>query len=304
MKQRDIFHLFDHVFKCLLGISDPALISLVNGLFDTHYPPSASVSRPSTESVSQDLRRSLADVIITVNGISYLVEVQLRNDATMGLRIFLYIMNEGRRQGAGNRDHVIRIKLPRTRVIYWEPTAGTPDQERIIFELPDGREFHYEARSVKFPRYTVKELEEKGLTALLPFYVIRFRREMRGAREPGKRKKVAAQVLRAAEEVREALERSRGRGELSYSDLGNLKMMTDVLREETYKPYTERGEEGTMWEHIKLVDFDALARREAEITRQRDELAHRADEAIRKLLAMGVSRQELVQEGLLDEAAD
>ncbi|MDR2746384.1 MAG: hypothetical protein LBB77_02960, partial [Treponema sp.] len=79
------------------------------------------------------------------------------------------------------------------------------------------------------------------------------------------------------------------------------------LREEIYKPYTEfLEEEGGMWEHIRVIDYEKLERereeairRADETTRYADEITHRAEEAVRKLLELGVSREQLVKEGIL-----
>jgi hypothetical protein len=74
-----------------------------------------------------------------------------------------------------------------------------------------------------------------------------------------------------------------------------------------------------MWEHIKLKDYDGAyrkmdeaIRREAETARERDETARKAAEAARevetarqaarKLLEMGIPREQLAQAGLLEFA--
>jgi hypothetical protein len=51
----------------------------------------------------------------------------------MGLRIFQYIINQGRREGEGEaatEDHVIKIRLPQARII--RKYCGNGDMRRIV----------------------------------------------------------------------------------------------------------------------------------------------------------------------------
>ncbi|MDR2746193.1 MAG: hypothetical protein LBB77_02000 [Treponema sp.] len=311
MIRRDISHLFDRVFKCLLSFSDTAVISLINGLFHTSYPPSSPVSHPSVETIEHSMRRSLADMVVTVNGDSYLIEAQIRNDIHMGVRIFQYIMNEGRKGGEG--DHYIRIRLPRACVIYWEATAGTPEKETIEFIFPGGEEYRYEVGSVKFSEYTVEDLEREGLWVLLPFCVMGLRREAARAKGSEERRKLAKKLGKVMEAAVEGMIRGVDRGWLKEGDMKNSMAYMKILREEVYKPYTEFEEEEIMWEHIKVVDYeklerereeaicraDEVARHAEEVSRRAEELSREREAAVRKLLELGVSREQLVKEGIL-----
>jgi hypothetical protein len=260
-------------------------------------------------------------MVIAVNSHSYLIEAQISNDPSMAVRVFRYIMNEGRDRQAAKDDHVITIKLPQVRVIYWEDTAATPDREYIDFIFPKGEERRYEIESLKFSGYGVRELEEAGLGLLLPFCVIGKRRAAGKAKGREERKKLAGEVQAVVEEVVKAGERMLGRGELRRGDLENILRLTKVLWEEVYRAYTEfEVEEGRMWENIKVIDYEAITRERDEAVRQRDEAtrkwdeatrkwdeaawqrdmaARQRDEATRKLLALGVSREELAREGLI-----
>jgi hypothetical protein len=320
MTQREVSQLFDHVFKCLMSLSDTAIISLINGLFGTSYPPDSKVSRPSTETIETSMHRSLADMVIVINGDSYLIETQIHNDLHMGVRIFQYIMNEGRKRGSSTEKHIIRLNLPKARVIYWESTPSTPDQETIIFTFPDGKEYRYEVPSFKFSEYPVKELEKRGLSLLLPFCVLKLRHKVKRTKKADERRKLAVRMEELLEELTGAVERGMKRGDLSESDLGNMLLFTKLLQEEIYKPYTEFKVEAKMWEHIKVIDFDSIWKERDKAKAQADEAKAQADEAkaqadkakaqadkatrraeaaTRKLLELGVPREQLVKDGIL-----
>jgi hypothetical protein len=99
-------------------------------------------------------------------------------------------------------------------------------------------------------------------------------------------------------------ERGKERGEMSELDLQTVAGFTKVLWEETYAGYSEcKGEEGEkMWEHIKPIDVEGIT----QALRERDEtiqaVSRERDEAARKLLEMGVTREQLTQAGLLKPA--
>jgi hypothetical protein len=285
------------------------------------------------------MRRSLTDIVISINGDSYLIEAQIHNDLYMGVRIFQYIMNEGRKRGSSTEKHIIRLKLPQARVIYWEATPATPDRETIIFMFPDGREYRYEVPSFKFSEYPVEALEERGLGLLLPFCVLNLRHKVKRAKTADERRELAHRMGELLENLTGAAERSVKRGELSESDLGNVLLFTKLLQEEIYKPYTEFKEAAEMWEHIKVIDFDSIwkerdeakrqadaairerdessrqakevARQASEATHQAEEAAYQAKEAARraeaaaqKLLELGISREQLVKDGILELAGE
>jgi hypothetical protein len=283
LKQREIFQLFDRVFKCLMGLSDRAVIRFINGLFGTSHPPDSAVDRPGTETVDRRLRRTQADMLIVINGrSSYLVEAQIKNDGGMAFRIFQYMMDIGWRNPS-KEGGLTRVRLPDARVIYLETTAGTPDRETIVLELPSGAEYPFTVPSFKLPEYTAAMLEERDLGILLPFCVLRLRRELKAAESGAERRALAGRMKGLLEEIIGAAERSGARGAMSGGDLANVLHLTRLLHDELYLPYTEFAEDEEMWEDVKLIDYDG-------IMRERDEAVRERDEAVRKLKEMGVSR--------------
>lgn len=86
-----IVHIFDKVFKKILTLSAKAVINLINGLFGTTYPEDSTITYNWTEFMDTELRRTLADTIITVNGkYSYHIEAQLEKAGDIVFRVFEY----------------------------------------------------------------------------------------------------------------------------------------------------------------------------------------------------------------------
>ena len=74
----EIYQIYDKAFKRILTLSEKTVINLINGLFDTDYPIDSKITYNWTEHEDKDLKRTLADSILTINGKdSYHIEAQM-----------------------------------------------------------------------------------------------------------------------------------------------------------------------------------------------------------------------------------
>jgi hypothetical protein len=316
LDQRDTFPLFDRIFKFLMKLSGKAVVSYINGLVWTHHPPDSVVSYPSTETINPTLRQSLADMVITINNrYSYLIEAQISGDRDMGLRILQYILGEGQRtvlheNTVSPESPVTLIRLPDARVIYWEADNGVPDKETIVFEFPGGIRQCLEVPSFKFPRYSPAELEGMGLGILLPFCLLRLRRELKGVEQEENRPGLGERVAELLKETREAAERSEEQGIIKQGDLLTVLRLLERLRDELYRGYTEEVKEPEMWEDIELINYNEII--EERVAREKEQVEQQAarakeqairmveEQAARKLRELGVSDELLAAAGLLE----
>ena len=86
-----IYQIFDKTFKKILTLSATAVINLINGLFGTDYPKDSTISYHWTEFEDDQLRRILADTILTINELdSYHIEAQMEKDGDIVFRVFAY----------------------------------------------------------------------------------------------------------------------------------------------------------------------------------------------------------------------
>ncbi len=77
----EIYQIYDKAFKRILTLSEKTVINLINGLFDTNYPTDSKITYNWTEHENKDLKRTLADSILTINGRdSYHIEAQMTED--------------------------------------------------------------------------------------------------------------------------------------------------------------------------------------------------------------------------------
>ena len=78
---KEIYQLYDNAFKRILTLSDKAVINLINGLFGTDYPTDSKITYNWTEHEDKDLKKTLSDSILTINGReSYHIEAQITKD--------------------------------------------------------------------------------------------------------------------------------------------------------------------------------------------------------------------------------
>ena len=73
--------IFDLSFKRIVSLSHPTIVSFINGLFGTDYPLDSAVTYNWTENVDKDMKHTISDTIITINGTdSYHLEAQMYKD--------------------------------------------------------------------------------------------------------------------------------------------------------------------------------------------------------------------------------
>ncbi|MDR2483484.1 MAG: hypothetical protein LBD08_07640 [Treponema sp.] len=71
----------------------------------------------------------------------------------------------------------------------------------------DGTSHTFTYPALKLLDYTVEELEERGLSILLPFYLLKLKKRVRAARTPEKRQELAGEMKDLVEKLTAALER-------------------------------------------------------------------------------------------------
>jgi hypothetical protein len=257
-------HIFDLCFKRLLHLSSGAIVHFINGLFETDYPQDSTVTYPSTETITDSLKRVVSDIVIEINKKDrYLIEAQIGDDENMAVRIFQYTYLSGLKGAVADKEGVITITLPRAKVIYWETTAKTPEKFTLRIKSPNGDKLDYTVESFKFLEHSIHELEQKKMSILLPFYVLKLRNEVRKA-STKQRLVLSAKVKAIIEELIIVTRQSADRGFMNVDDMrvviGFIKYMYDDL----YKSYQEFQEENTMVEELFRSDFEIAIEKEAE----------------------------------------
>jgi hypothetical protein len=182
--------IFDRSFKQIIGsLSDKALVRFINSLFGTGHPVDSPVARLNTEQIGKNLEKQQPDEVISIGGKIYIIEEQTAPDKNMAIRVFEYGYAQALKDKA-IKDGIIVLPFPRMIVIYLEAGNITPDVLKIRLEFPDGTEHDFNVKTLKLLDYGAEELAGKGLVPLLPFYIVRLRKEAKRAKTEEERRRV------------------------------------------------------------------------------------------------------------------
>ncbi|MFP3042492.1 hypothetical protein LQZ19_11815 [Treponema primitia] len=254
--------IFDEVFKALMQLSDLAVISFINALFDTTHPPDSQVIRRNTEFPKRGGGKLFTDMVITIvspgsqDTGTYLIECQIDDDDTMAFRVFEYAFAYGK-QDLQKQDGIITLRFPQVRVIYLEPTPHTPDVQTLRLEFPDGH-WDYPVKTIKVLDHSIPELMDRNLGLLLPFYVLKIRKRLHQTKNPAKRQQLAEELTAINKELAAAFKRSEAEGSITDADRQKLFDMTEQLYDHLYLGYTEFKEAHMVLDLTRLEKIDAL----------------------------------------------
>ncbi|MDR2527873.1 MAG: hypothetical protein LBD04_02495 [Synergistaceae bacterium] len=260
--ERETAHIFDLIFKRLMELSDVAIINFINGLFGEDHPLNSVVRRPKTETISEKLKRLMSDTIITINEKdAYHIEAETSSENIV-VRVFEYGYAEAiRTKTTSYGGQEISLKFPDARIIYWESTGRAPDVVMLSLLFPDGSSHDYKVKTLKFLEREIRELAERKLVILLPFYVLKLRKRVAAARTKERRAELAAEMKFILDEVIEAVERSANEGLMSESDKRNVLEYTERMYKELFARYDELKEADVMLRE-RILTYSEEARQE------------------------------------------
>jgi flagellar biosynthesis/type III secretory pathway protein FliH len=171
----------------------------------------------------------------------------------------------------------IRLKMPFARILYWETARKTPDKVTLELEFEDGSLHTYEVATFKMLDQSLETLEQRKMMLLLPFCLLKFRKEVK---KPGttseKRKQLAEEMRNLLHKIEALIEHSSTQGLLSNGDARMVMERIEQMHEELYNPYPEF-EEATMdlRERLRTPVADAIREAEREAERKGEQKGKR-----------------------------
>jgi len=235
---KEIFQIYDKAFKRILTLSEKTVINLINGLFDTNYPTDSKITYNWTEHEDKDLKRTLADSILTINGRdSYHIEAQMTEDEEIVFRFIEY----GFGHAFKNRTFIDggeRMIFPRPCILYLDEGKKdkVPDEYTLIMEFENQGEFTYKVPVLKLQNFSVEELNEKKLIALLPFQLLKLRKKIQNIRTDENLKELQDFVMN---DIIETIRKNEDVRNISHNDAHNLIELTMKLYMKIFSKYKE-----------------------------------------------------------------
>lgn len=252
-----IYTIYDRVIKRCLSLSEKTTVGLINGLYGKNYPVDSKVFYNWTEHHDEDLRRTLADTIITiVNGDraeSYHIEAQMTKDEGIVMRVIEY----GFGHALKNRREAQVLRFPAPLVLYLYENGDIPLIQELTIDFGDQGSFCYQVPTVNYLSMTVEELNQKKLIVLIPFQLLRLRKEIERARTP---ENLEALKNLVQHDIIESIKANEDAGNITKSDGRRLKQMTLQLFRHIYARYEEMEKAGVsqMVEDALILDIDII----------------------------------------------
>ena len=251
--ENTIYQIYDKIFKKILTLSSTAVINLINGLFDTDYPVDSTITYNWTEFESEELRKTLADTILTINGrYSYHMEAQMEEDETIILRVFDYGYSHAFRS-AKTESGRMRIDFPEPKVIYLYSTRAVPDEYEL--ELNFGKQgiFIYKVEVCKFQEIPTEEINRRKMVSLTPFMLLRVRELLKNERSP-ENLELLKKIIQ--DDIIGSVDKNLETGDITAWDARKIKSYTHKLYEHIYSHFEEMEALNEMTDESLMLDVD------------------------------------------------
>ena len=168
--------IFDDVYRTIISRMPQFIIPVINDAFGTRYPMDIEFEQLKNEFYSRN-GKLVTDSIFLIKGHIYHVECQSNPDNTMAIRMFEYGMEIALERARKNKDY-LHVDLPESAVVYLRHTKNTPDTLTVEVRSPNGDSLTYKSRVIKVQEYTKDVIFRKKLLMYLPFYVLRYEKEL------------------------------------------------------------------------------------------------------------------------------
>ena len=186
----NLVHIYDKMCKRILTLSSKAVINLINGLFETDYPPDSTITYNWTEFEDQNLKRTLADTIITINNrFSYHMEIQMTIDEEIIFRIFEYGFGHAYKNRICEKGRETLL-FPEPKIIYLSENdiEKVPDVYSVELDFGKQGSFSYKAPVTILQNMSADELTKRKMIILIPFFLLKLRSALTQSRSESNKK--------------------------------------------------------------------------------------------------------------------
>lgn len=167
---------YDDVFRTLLIDCSSLIIPVINEVFGECYTGGEQITFfPNEHFINRqdgDEEERISDTNFKITGTeikNYHWECQSSADSSMLVRLWEYDTQIAL-DGGEIKGNVLTVTLPHSAVLFLRYDTATPDCMRIMIVTPGGS-VSYEIPVMKSQSYKIREIFEKRLLFLIPFYI-------------------------------------------------------------------------------------------------------------------------------------
>ena len=223
---------YDDVFRTLLNDCSSLIIPVINEVFSEHYTGKEEIIfSPNEHFLNQqdgNEDERITDTCFKIQGKEikkYHLECQSSADNSMLVRFFEYdtqiALDDGEIKG-----NILTVTFPHSAVLFLRCNESTPDRLRTRVITPAGK-IEYEIQVMKSQKYTLKEIFEKNLLFLIPFYIFTHEKQFENYEKDNIKLKA---LLEEYEQIKNKLEELQEQGIIStYTRCTVMDMSNKVL---------------------------------------------------------------------------
>ena len=168
--------IFDDVFRTMIEKMPYLAVPLINEVFHTSYPHDVPIVQLRNEH-QQENGEIITDSCLKIGGKLYHIECQSLDDTTMAIRMIEYDFSIAV-ENAQKQGRRYRMDFPKSCVLYLRSGNTTPDFLEVEMALANGNIVLYQIPTIKLETYTKDGIFEKKLLMLLPFYIMRYEKDI------------------------------------------------------------------------------------------------------------------------------
>lgn len=280
--------IFDDVFRTMIEKMPYLAVPLINEVFHTSYLENVPIVQLRNEHQMEN-GEIITDACLKIEGKLYHIECQSIDDTTMAIRMIEYDFSIAI-ENAQKQGRKYRVNFPKSCVLYLRSGDNTPDFLEIEMVLPDENIVHYKIPTIKLKTYTKDRIFEKNLLMLLPFYIMRYEKDIH---EMSENPQMFQNLLNEYEEIRINLEKelSGANKAVLYMNLHKLiiKIADYICRNEEV---VQKGIGEVMGGKVLELESERLERLRKEAEAEAREKGERIGKEIGKEIGKKIGRTE------------
>ncbi len=175
-RRKDRRTIFDDTFRTMIQKMQWMVIPFLNEMFGTSYPEDMPGEQLRNEHLKVG-KKIVTDSLFRIGDKLYHIECQSTDDPTMAIRVFEYDVQIAL-EGAEREGMSYHVHFPYTGILYLRNQKEMPDTVDVYVHFPGGKTAVYQSKARYVQQYRLEEIFQKNLLLFLPFYILRYEKDL------------------------------------------------------------------------------------------------------------------------------
>ena len=177
--------IFDDVFRTMLEKMPQLVIPVINEVFHTSYSKEEKINQYRNEhhKASGEI---ITDSYLGIGNKLYHLECESRVKGNMVIRMIEYDFAAAL-EDIALADGIYEMNFPHSCILYLRHNKNTPNHLNVRINMPDGQHIIYSVPTIKLQEYTKDDIFRKKLLFFLPFYIMRYEKELHSIEKDSKK---------------------------------------------------------------------------------------------------------------------